>query len=198
MDLIQNQLGGGLLDLLDKEMIGASREQTNAGAQLTVSTLINALTKNAENAKGLSPLYDALGKNHDGGILNNLSGLISGQLTNNKAADGMGILSHLLGNSNIFNVVEMISKGSGLSRNNTMGMLIKLAPVVLGMLGKKKKQNRMQPQNLQEFLLTSQTSMRESNPQQELLTRFLDKDMDGDIMDDVADMGMKILGGFLK
>jgi len=176
MDLLQSQLGDGLLDLLNQEMRGASREQTNAGAQLAISTLINALSNNAADAQGLGPLYNAIGQNHDGGILEDLAGLVSGNLNNNKAADGMGILSHLLGNSNIFNVIEMISKGSGLSRNNAMGMLMKLAPVVLGMLGKQKKQNRMQPQNLQEFLLSSQSSMREQNPQQSLISKLLDQD----------------------
>lgn len=197
MDLLQGQLGNGILDQLAGQMNGANKDQTSAAANLAVTTLMNALTKNAATPQGLESLNNALEKNHDGSILNNVMDVLNGT-SNDKSADGMGILSHLLGGNNIFNVVEMISKGSGVSRNNSMNMLIKMAPIVLGVLGQQKKQQRMQPANLMDFLSKSVQENQRAMPQQSLVTRILDRDGDGSAMDEIASMGMSVLGNLFK
>lgn len=196
MDLLQGQLQNGLLDQLSQQMGGASKEQTQSGTNLALSTLLGALTKNASKPSGLDGLFGAL-DSHDGSILDNIGGLLGGQ-AQGKQADGMGILSHLLGGNNIFNVINMISKGSGLSRNNSMNLLMQLAPVALGMLGKQKKQQQMQPQGLLDFLNTSQQEVIKKAPQQSLITKFLDQDGDGSAMDEIAGMGMKVLGNLFR
>ncbi len=196
MDLIQGQLQNGLLDQLSQQMGGATKEQTESGTSLALSTLLGALTKNASQPSGLEGLFGAL-DSHDGGILDNIGALMGGT-AQGKQADGMGILSHLLGGSNIFNVVEMISKGSGLNRNNSMSLLMKLAPIALGMLGKEKKQQQMQPQGLLDFLNTSQQEVMKKAPEQSLITKLLDRDGDGSAMDEIAGMGMKVLGNLFR
>ncbi len=196
MDLLQGQLQNGLLDQLTGQLSGASKEQTQSATNLALSTILGALTKNAAQPQGLEGLFGAL-NNHDGSILNNIGGLLNGS-AQGKEADGMGILSHLLGGSNIFNVVEMISKGSGMNRNNSMNLLMKLAPVALGMLGKQKKEQQMQPQNLWSFLNNSQEEVKKQMPQQSLITKMLDRDGDGSAMDEIAGMGMKVLGGLFR
>jgi len=196
MDLLQGQVQNGLLDQLSEHMGGATREQTQSGTNLALSTLLGALTKNASQPSGLEGLFGAL-DNHDGGILDNIGGLLGGT-AQGKQADGMGILSHLLGGSNIFNVINMISKGSGLSRNNSMNLLMKLAPIALGMLGKQKKQQQMQPQGLLDFLNTSHQEVRQKAPQQDLISKILDRDGDGSAIDEIASMGMKVLGNLFK
>jgi len=196
MDLLQGQLQNGLLDQLTGQLSGASKEQTESASNLALSTLLGALTKNASQPQGLEGLYGAL-NNHDGSILNNIGGLLNGT-AQGKSADGMGILSHLLGGSNIFNIVEMISKGSGMNRNNSMNLLMKLAPVALGMLGKQKKQEQMQPNNLLDFLNNSESEVKKQMPQQSLIMKMLDRDGDGSAMDEIAGMGMKVLGGLFK
>lgn len=196
MDLLQGQLQNGLLEQLTGQLSGASQEQTHSASNLALSTLLGALTKNAAKPEGLQGLFGAL-NNHDGSILNDIGGLLNGT-AQGKSADGMGILSHLLGGSNIFNVVEMISKGSGMNRNNSMNLLMKLAPVALGMLGKQKQQQQMQPNNLLDFLNNSQEEVKKQMPQQNLITKILDRDGDGSAMDEIAGMGLKVLGGLFK
>jgi len=189
MDLLQGQLQNGLLDQLTNQMGGASKEQTASATNLALSTILGALNKNAAQPEGLQGLFGALEKTHDGGILNNIGDLLSGNASG-KAADGMGILSHLLGGSNIFNVINMISKGSGL--------LMKLAPVALGMLGKQKAQQQMQPSNLLDFLKSSNQQVQQKMPQQNLIEKMLDRDGDGSAMDEIAGMGMKVLGNLFR
>ncbi len=197
MDLLQGQLQNGLLDQLTNQMGGASKEQTQSASNLALSTILGALNKNAANPEGLQGLFGALEKTHNGGILDNIGDLLNGNASG-KAADGMGILSHLLGGSNIFNVINMISKGSGLSRNNSMNLLMKLAPVALGMLGKQRQQQQMQPSNLLDFLKTSNQQVQQRMPQQSLIEKMLDKDGDGSVVDEIAGLGMKALGGLFR
>lgn len=197
MDLLQGQLQSGLLEQLTGQLGGASKEQTQSATNLALSTILGALNKNAAKPEGLQGLFGALEKTHDGGILENIGDLLSGS-SNSKAADGMGILSHLLGGSNIFNIVNAISKGSGLSRNNSMNLMMKLAPVALGMLGKQKKEQHMQPSNLLDYLKTSNQQVQQKMPQQNLIEKMLDRDGDGSVMDEIAGMGMKALGGLFR
>ena len=197
MELLQSQLAGSAMDQLTEQMPGAQQEQTGAAANLALSTIMNALNRNAQKPGGIEALSGALEKNHSGGILDNLGDLLNGR-NQSKEADGMGILGHLLGGGNIFNVVEMISKGSGLSRNNSMSMLMKMAPVVMGMLGKQKKQQQMQPRSLQDLLNNSVTQARKQAPEQDLISRILDKDGDGSAMDEIAGMGLKVLGNLFR
>lgn len=198
MDLLKGQLTENVLDNLGRQLGGSSREQTATAANVALNTLMNALRNQGQNQGNLSSLVSALEKDHDGGILDNIGDLISGS-TNSKSADGMGILKHLLGGNNIFNVVEMISKSSGMNRNNSMGMLMKLAPMVLGTLGKQKKTQQMDASSLMNFLNNSVQQEKQRNSQsQGLIEKMLDRDGDGSVMDEVASMGMSILGNMFR
>ncbi len=197
MSLLQGQLSETLIDQLSNQLGGADRQQTEVASNLAMNTLMNALAKNASTPQGASSLLSALDRDHDGSIMDDLAGLISGN-SQSKSADGMGILSHLLGGSNIFNVVEMISKGSGLNRNSSMNMLMKMAPMVLGMLGKQKRQTNMDQNGLMDFLSQSVRNQGQQNQASSLITKILDRDGDGSAMDEIAGMGMKVLGGLFK
>ncbi len=196
MDLLQGQMEGGLLDQLTDMLPGASREQTQSASNLALSTLLGALTKNAAKPQGLEGLFGAL-NDHDGSILDNIGDLLGGR-AQGRSSDGMGILGHLLGGGNIFNIINMISKGSGMSRNNSMNLLMKLAPIALGMLGKQKRQQQMQPQGLWDYLNQSNQQVRQRAPQQDLISKLLDRDGDGSAIDEIAGMGMKVLGNLFK
>jgi len=196
IDLLQGQLEGGLIDQLTEKLPGASKEQTQSASNLAMSTIMEALTRNAGDQNELQGLYGAL-NDHDGGILDNIGDLLNGR-TQGKSSDGMGILGHLLGGGNIFNVINMISKGSGMSRNNSTNLLMNLAPIVLGMLGREKKQQQLQPQGLWEYLNQSNQQLRQRAPQQDLISKLLDRDGDGSVVDEIAGMGMKVLGNLFK
>ncbi len=199
MDLLQGQLSGGVIEALTSQTAGADKQQTNVAANMVMQTLMNAVAKNAASPQGAQALNNALENDHDGGILGSVMELVTGNgpVANSRSADGFGILSHLLGD-NIFNVVEMISKGSGVNRSGAMNMLMKLAPVALGVLGQQKKQNNMGASSLMDFLGQSQQQYTKQNQNNNLITKILDRDGDGSAMDEVASMGMKILGNFFS
>ena len=72
-----------------------------------------------------------------------------------------------------------------------------LAPILMGALGKTKRQQGLDVGGLANLLTGTVTQQRQSaqNPTMGLVTRFLDQDGDGSIADDVANIGMKLLGG---
>ena len=73
-----------------------------------------------------------------------------------------------------------------------------LAPMVLGMLGKQKKTQGLDLAGIASMLSGTVTQQKQANPAMGLISSFLDKDGDGSIMDDVAGMGMKVLGNLFK
>ncbi len=197
INLLQNVLSDNVIGSLNRQMPQAQPQQTNTAAQLAISAIMNALAKNTTTDQGINGLMGALNSNHDGGILENLMDYVGGNTPQSKATDGMGILSHLFG-GNIFNIVELISKGSGLSRNNSMSTLMKMAPIALGMLGQMNKRNNMQANDMRSLLNASVQQERQRNQESSLIEKLLDKDGDGDIKDEMLQMGMKALGNFFR
>jgi|APTNR8051073442_1049403.scaffolds.fasta_scaffold00799_5 hypothetical protein len=199
MDMLQGQLSGGLVDQLSQQIGGADREQTATAASGIVTTLISALARNASSEDGAAALSNALDRDHDGGILDNLMGMLSGnvQPQNERAANGTGILNHILGDRQ-GGVSNMVSQMSGLNNNQTSQLMTMLAPVVMGMLGKTKRENGLDVGGLASLLNGTVSQQQNSNPTMALVTSFLDQDGDGSVMDDVANMGMKFLGGLFK
>ncbi len=199
MDMLQSQLSGGLVDQLSQQIGGADREQTATAASGIVTTLVSALARNAASQDGAAALSNALDRDHDGGILENLMGMLSGnvQPQNERAANGAGILNHILGDRQ-GGVSNMVSQMSGLNNNQTSQLMTMLAPIVMGMLGKTKRENGLDEGGLASLLNGTVSQQQNSNPTMALVTQFLDSDGDGSIMDDVANMGMKFLGGLFK
>ncbi len=198
LDLVQQVMKPEVLTSLNRQLPQAEPQQTQTASQLVMSTLFNALAKNVQSDQGLQGLVGALNRDHEqGNILQDLSRFVVGDTAQTKAADGVGILSHLFG-GNIFNIVELISKGSGLNRNNSMNMLVKLAPVALGLLGNVKQQNNLQADGIRSLLMNTVQQERQQKPETNLIEKLLDKNGDGNIKDEVMQMGMKALGNLLR
>ena len=190
MDLIKSQLSDGVMNEISKK-IGADRQQTEVATDNILATLIEGLAKNTSKSNGADMLSNVLEKDHDGSLLNNLHDLIDGKAEekNPRAANGTGILKHLLG-GNIFDVTEIVSKLSGLTNGKTMNLMMMLAPIVMQMLGKQKRQQNMGSGTLASILANtvSKVKTKKSGPNGGILSMLLDKDQDGSIVDDLAGM----------
>ncbi|MFK8103988.1 MAG: DUF937 domain-containing protein [Saprospiraceae bacterium] len=202
MEMLQSQLSEGVLNQLTQTIGANNKEQTQAAASGILSTLTAALAKNAATPEGASALASALDRDHDGSILDDVMGMLGGASNNNtptqsSALNGAGILKHVLGGKQS-NVIDMISKMSGLNSGQSGSLMEMLAPMVLGTLGKQKKQANLDQSGLSDILSKSVKSDASNNAQMSLITRFLDQDGDGSVMDDIAGMGMSMLGKFFK
>ncbi|MGO4921170.1 DUF937 domain-containing protein [Maribacter spongiicola] len=190
----------GLLDLLNspmgKQLISGVAGQTNQSEDKTANVLsmampliLGAMKKNVSTPEGAQGLMSALSSsNHNGGILDNLSGLFGGGVDDSVMADGAGILGHVFGNKQP-QVENALSQKSGLDAGSVAQILKIAAPIVMGFLGKQTAQSNVSDGSGMNALLGS---MLGGQPQenQSLITSLLDADGDGSILDDVAGMVM--------
>ncbi len=203
MDLLQGQLTDGLLDQMSAQLGGASKEQTAVAASGIFNTLVGALAKNASTPEGANSLVNALDNDHDGSILDNITDIFQGQSqaqnVSEKTLNGAGILNHLLGDRQD-GAASMISQMSGLNKGQTGNLMSMLAPMVLGTLGKQRSQGGLDVASIASLLTGTVSNQRanSTNPAMGLVTQFLDSDGDGSIVDDVANIGMKLLGNLFK
>ncbi len=200
MDLVKSQLSGGVMDVLTSQLgNGISKEQTSGAAENIMEVLLGGIARNAQSPDGANALNNALEKDHDGGILDNLQDILGGnnvQPQYKRAMNGAGILKHILGDKQS-GIIDAISKNNGLNTNQTGNLMMKLAPLLLGVLGQQKRQNGLNAAGIMDLLngARQQQQQRTSgSPLGGMLKNFIDKDGDGSIIDDVTGM----LGRFLK
>lgn len=118
--------------------IGASEDQTSNALGGMIPTLLGAMANNAQSSSGAQGLLGALDADHDGSILDDVAGFV-GNFNN---GPGEGILKHILGGQQPA-VENGLSAKTGLNSSQISSLLKIAAPLVLGYLGKQKRQ---QPQ----------------------------------------------------
>ncbi len=192
---LTQQLGGQALGQIASQ-IGGNQEQTGAAVSAALPVLVSALARNASSPGGAEALAGALSRDHDGSILDNLGGLLGGQVSG-RGADGGGILGHMLGGQP-GRVESAVSKTSGLDMASVTRLLPILAPMVLGMLGKKQKQGGLDVGGLASMLGGEREQIERQAPGMAgMVGQLLDADGDGSVADDLLKMGGGLLGGFL-
>lgn len=198
LEILQQQVANQALGGLGKQLGIENESQVNNAGQSAINLLLNGLMKNASNSNGLGALAGALDKDHDGSILDDLAGYVTGTSNvNARAANGAGILKHVLGDK-LGPILGALSQQNNLSQDQSLGLLTKLAPLVLGSIGKAKRQNNMDNNGLLDLLQNSAQTYNEPRKDNSVLENLLDRDGDGNIMDDAAGIGMKILGNLFK
>ena len=194
LDLFEQQMGGGLLEQLSSQVGINDTDKTKTAAKGAFSVLMGALQKNASTDKGANILSSVLDRDHDGSILDDVMGYVTGAAkpTNSRTVDGAGILSHLLGGKSD-SILEQVASMAGIDKNSSAGLLMKLAPIAMGMLGKAKKDNNLDQSGLQDILTKSIAPAKEDSMLGGLLTNFIDQDGDGEVMDDIGRIGFKAI-----
>lgn len=181
------------------ETIGASPEQTKSAIGALLPTLIAGLARNASKPGGKEALNSALEKDHDGTILDHLGSLFSGQPQeapiSQRATEGGSILDHILG-SRKARVEEGVSRSSGLSGGQTMRLMMMLAPLVMGILGRRKKEESLSSGGLGDLLARDTEQVEANTGNSSFVGRIFDQDGDGDFdMMDVMKFGAGRLFG---
>lgn len=199
-DLLGQQQGNEAVDQIS-ENVGAEPSAVNTAIQAALPMILGSLANNAQTPQGAESLNSALESDHDGSILDNLGGLggliFGGQQAAPppRQADAGGILGHILG-SNQGPVVQEVSNRSGLQMGQVAQILMMLAPIVMGYLGRQKQEQGVGPDGLGGLLggiLGSQTQtaaapQSSGNPMIDMASGYFDRDGDGSAMDDIASM----------
>jgi hypothetical protein len=195
----------GILDVLNSDLgksivsgvagsTGNDSQKTNSVLSMALPLLMKAMERNAATPEGAKALENALASNHDGSILDNLGSLFGGGVDETVKQDGAGILSHILGNKQK-GIEQIIGQKSGLDASSVGSILKVAAPILMGILGKQKKEQNMNNSGDLTDLLGGFLKGNDTKNEQNFLEQMLDADGDGSIIDDVAGM---FLGGDKK
>ncbi len=196
MQLLQGQINGDLVNQLTREIGADSPEQTESAINGVLSTLVTALSRNTAQPDGASALLGALSQTHDGSILDDVMGFLGGQRQPDNPAilNGAGILRHILGGQQP-QVQQAVGKASGLDAAQIGQLMIKLAPLVMGVLGMLQRRNGLGSDGLGQLLSGTVQQQRQQNPGTGMFEKLLDADGDGSVIDDIANFGLKALFG---
>ena len=188
------QLGGGGIDQIARAAGVSGGDVTNvlAGA---MPAIMAGLTRNTQSADGASSLLGALDRDHDGGILDDVMGYLGG---GGDLASGAGILGHVFGGRQN-NIEQTVSRSSGVDLGAVTKIMAMVAPLIMGALGKAKRQQGFDASGLAAALGQQEQAARKASPSAvDMFSRMLDSDGDGDPMDDIVKMGSGLLGGLFK
>lgn len=180
-DLLTKQLGGENLTRVSRQL-GTDEKTAGSAISAALPLLIGALAKNARSTQGAESLNNAVRRDHDGSILDNLSDFVS----NPRSGDGEGILRHVLGGGRS-TVENALSQTTGLGNDSVGQLLTMLAPVLMGGLGKVQRERNLQAEDMAGMLQHESNRVRKSSPAGGLMS-LLDSDGDGSVVDDVAGM----------
>lgn len=188
--LLNQQLSGGGLSQISQQ-IGADEQTTGQALSAAMPLLLSAMANNASTPQGAQSLHQALAQDHDGAILDDMAGF----LNNPQAANGAGILGHVLG-SQQGAVQNGLAQQTGLDAATVGQLLTIAAPLVMGALGKTQQEQGFDANDLSSFLGQQQQQAQQSNPDMmSVLGSILDMDKDGSALDDILGLAGKLFGG---
>ena len=193
MDLVNQELSGPRLSQMSRQL-GISEDQTREALPAALAALTGGLAQNAAHPQGAQQLSNALNKDHDGGLLDSLDGFLGGGGGGGLGAGaGAAILGHIFGQRQ-GQVQGNLGRATGLNPQTMASLLAMLAPIVMAYLGRQQRQKQLDPGGLAE-VLGQQRQRIEQIPQARTgLGALLDRDGDGQIIDDLANLAGGLFG----
>ncbi len=188
MQMLASQLDEQAIKQISSQL-GADDETTQQAIGAALPLLLGAMDRNTNDADGAQALAGALQRDHDGSILEDVAGALTKRET---LQDGEAILGHLLGGKR-GNVETGISKATGLDMGSASQLLPLLAPLVMGALGKKQREENLDADQVSSFLTKER---QEAEPALGGLAQLLDMDGDGTVTDEMIGLGSNLLKNF--
>ncbi|HWN18257.1 MAG TPA: DUF937 domain-containing protein [Gemmatimonadales bacterium] len=189
LEILQQRLGGQAVEQISQK-IGADTGTTGNAIDAALPLLLTALARNATDQSQARSLDAAISQDHDGSVLDD----VPGYLNRGETGPGAGILRHVLGGKQQ-TVQHGLGQATGLDAGKTGQLLMMLAPLVLGALGRAKQERNLDAGGLSGLLSGESNNLKQSAPGvMNTVGRFLDRDGDGSVIDDVGGMLGKALG----
>ncbi len=154
------------------------------------SVLGAKMADNTKTKEGKDSLDKAL-EGHDGSVFNKIDDIVNPNID----TKGDKILKKILGEK-AEDFVVSVARDNGIDEKITHNFIDMITPLVLGQLGKEKKQSGLDANGVSDLLQKEKDSFLKNDGLSisSLATQFLDKDDDGSVVDDILGMA----GGFLK
>lgn len=187
-ELLNSSIGQSIVKNVAGKL-GMNSNEASSAVKTAIPAILAGMTRNSQSKEGAESLNQAIESKHDGSLLENLSGMLQGN-TQDMQKDGDGILGHVFGNKRAV-IENNISKKTGVSNDKISPLLSTLAPIVMAYLGKEKQQSNAGAGDLNSLLsnlIGGPQQSRSGGGVMDMITGVLDKDGDGDVMDDLINM----------
>ncbi len=152
LDLVKGQLNETVVGKMS-QIVGAKHSETTSAIDTVLPALLGAVVNKGSDKSGAGSLLNMIntGK-HDGGMFDNLAGLL-GNTGKADAMMGVGksLVSSLLGNRQS-SILDLVTNGTSLGRNSSSSLMNMLAPMVMGMIGKQVSKNGLDARGLMKML----------------------------------------------
>lgn len=173
IDLLTGNTGSQVAEKAEQKF-GINRNQVIALLAVAAPLIISYLRKKSQDSSEAESLNNALDKDHDGSILDDVSQADARQ------DEGGSILNHVFGGDKQ-NVENKLSQNTGISIDKIGPILSMLAPIIMGYIGREKQQNNVGAGGLGELLggilggAQNQAQQQQSNPLNDILGSVLGK-----------------------
>lgn len=191
LDLLSQVLDANAVKTIGQEL-GTDQETAERAVSAALPTLLGALSRQADDTQRAESLHNAISRDHDGSVLDDVQGFLNGS-----SGSGADILGHILGGRQA-RVEKGVGQIAGLDASSAAKLMGMLAPLVLGAIGKQQRQKQLSSGGLTD-LLRNERSTVESGASSSLLGALLDADGDGDFdLSDILKHGTGLLGSFFR
>ncbi len=152
LNLLKYQLGSKLTEQLGT-YLGEDSSKVQSALDATLPTILSVFVRRAADRTGANDVMDTIKLgNHDGSMLNYLSGLFSGGSSTNSLMKSGEILSNkFLGNKQSL-LSDAIANFSGIKRISANSLIKMAMPLVLGIIGKQVKNQNLDTSGLMSLL----------------------------------------------
>jgi hypothetical protein len=187
-EMLTQQLAGGAIAQISNKL-GVDQGTAGKAVAIALPLLIAALARNTSTPSGANALDQAVARDHDGSILDDIGGF----LNSGNTADGAGILGHVFGNQQ--NSVEgALAQRTGLDAGSAGQLLAMVAPLVLGAVGKTRMEQGLDANSLSAYLGDQHQAQNAPPDMMGMLGGFLDANQDGSVVDDLGRLAGKVFG----
>jgi hypothetical protein len=223
LDLIEDRLDPSALNAMSRRIGADEQRTEQAVSMLLPALIGGLARNTRNPGEGRVALDHALERDHDGGLLDALGGMFGGAqaaprapnagaressggllealggilgggpgIGSARTTDADGILGHILGDRR--NELERgVGSATGLGSGSVAQLLAMLAPVVMGALGRSKRERNLDADGVADILARERRSIEERTPEMHEggLMDLLDSNRDGrlSMADDIAKVG---------
>jgi hypothetical protein len=189
LDMLGDQLRGNTLTQISQQL-GTDEGTTAKAVSIALPLLLGGLTRNAATPQGATSLDNALTRDHDGSLLDAPQRAV----INPDAFNAGGILGHIFGQRQA-PVAQGVAKATGLDMQKAGKLMMMLAPLVMAALARART-SQPDAGSAGAVLQREQSNIERQVPGGlGGLASILDRDGDGQIADDIANLAAGRLGG---
>lgn len=188
LDTVGQQLGGNTLTQISQQL-GTDEGTAAKAVSVALPLLLGGLSRNASTAEGAAALDQALTRDHDGSLLDAPHQAVA----NPNAFNASGILGHIFGQRQA-PVQQGVAKASGIDLQSAGKVMMILAPIVMASLARARAAQGANA-SAGAVLQNEQQNIERQVPGIGGLASILDRNHDGNVADDIANLAAGRLGG---